>query len=322
MEADEFRVEPATWAVDRAAIEPVRLDVFVGEQQVPEDEEFDDDDPVSQHFVAIANVDGAVVGTGRLTPDGRIGRMAVTRDWRGRGVGRAILRSAIEAARLRHMEEVRLSAQVQAEGFYRRFGFEPEGEIFDDVGIPHRWMRLKLDADFVAPVARRRREPADTSSLPAGGFSLPSEYAERLLALIRCTRARLDVVTADLEPPLFNRTDVVEALKELLTLGAQPRVRVLVMDSTRAVQGGHRWIDLAQQRTSAMEIRNPPLQLADYPSAFSIADDRHILFRDLANRYEGRVLVDDPFEAKRLQEWFTEAWEHGTVDPQTRRLSL
>lgn len=82
------------------------------------------------------------MGTGRLLPDGHIGRMAVLREWRGKGVGALLLRALVELARSRGHTSVRLNAQTQALGFYRRYGFEAVGAQFMEAGIPHLAMRL------------------------------------------------------------------------------------------------------------------------------------------------------------------------------------
>ena len=105
--------------------------------------ELDEFDPLSLHALAVDG-QGRVVGTGRLLPDGHIGRMAVLREARGRGVGSALLRSLMQAARARGDREVALSAQTHAIPFYERFGFVAEGGQYDDAGIPHRRMRLAV----------------------------------------------------------------------------------------------------------------------------------------------------------------------------------
>jgi len=118
---------------------PLREAVFVQEQGVPADMERDEFDPVSVHAVA-EDAAGAVVGTGRLLPDGHIGRMAVRADCRGQGVGAAVLVALMSEALRRGHAKVVLNAQVQAAGFYKRFGFEPEGDEFDEAGLPHQAM--------------------------------------------------------------------------------------------------------------------------------------------------------------------------------------
>ena len=128
----------ADWKVDRPALRAVRERVFVREQGVPVELEWDEFDPLCQHVVA--EVAGQAIGTGRLLPDGHIGRMAVVRPWRGQGVGSALLEALLRLARDRGMRRVRLNAQSRAMAFYQRHGFVAEGEEFIEAGIAHRAM--------------------------------------------------------------------------------------------------------------------------------------------------------------------------------------
>ncbi len=134
-----------TWATGAERLSAVRRAVFIVEQHVPEALEWDDDDARSIHALAESRA-GLPVGTARLLPDGHIGRMAVLRDWRRAGVGAALLRCLLAEAGSHGHRIVRLNAQIQAIGFYERFGFEAHGPLFDDAGIPHRAMRLSLAA--------------------------------------------------------------------------------------------------------------------------------------------------------------------------------
>ena len=138
-----FAVRCAVWGEDGPALSAIRRKVFVVEQHVPEAEEWDDLDAVSQHVIALAG-DGEAIGTGRLLPDGRIGRMAVLKAWRGRGVGSALLRELIGMVREGGFSETRLHAQTHALAFYRRHGYTPVGDEFMEAGIPHVEMRLLL----------------------------------------------------------------------------------------------------------------------------------------------------------------------------------
>jgi predicted GNAT family N-acyltransferase len=131
------------WPAAQAEAQRIRFTVFVEEQGVPPELEMDENDAHCVH--ALAYSDGRVIGTGRLLPDGHIGRMAVLKEWRGCGAGRALLRKLIGAARARGDKEVLLSAQVHALGFYRAEGFEPQGAVYEEAGIPHQAMRMRLD---------------------------------------------------------------------------------------------------------------------------------------------------------------------------------
>jgi len=136
-------VREVDWNARRTDLHAIRRAVFIEEQHVPEELEWDEADAHCRHVLAFSP-EGEAVGTGRLLPDGHIGRMAVMKPWRGRGVGAALLRRLIDAARERGDREVLLSAQVHALGFYRAQGFAAYGEVYDDAGIPHQSMRLKL----------------------------------------------------------------------------------------------------------------------------------------------------------------------------------
>jgi len=131
-------VRPADWSVDRKILQALREEVFIREQFVPADMEWDEFDALSSHLVA--SMDGIPIGAGRLLPDGHIGRMAVLRAWRGKGAGSALLTGLMEIARAAGMRRVLLNAQVQALPFYLRHGFQAQGEEFVDAGIAHRRM--------------------------------------------------------------------------------------------------------------------------------------------------------------------------------------
>ncbi|HET7301550.1 MAG TPA: GNAT family N-acetyltransferase [Oleiagrimonas sp.] len=138
-----FHVAPADWHRNRDDLRHIREIVFVREQRVPVELEWDGLDDQCDHVLA-RDRDGQPIGTGRLTPERSIGRMAVLSPWRGHGVGAAMLDALIERARARGWTEVTLHAQVDAIGFYERFGFRAHGEEFVEAGIRHRHMTLSL----------------------------------------------------------------------------------------------------------------------------------------------------------------------------------
>lgn len=143
VEIVEYRIEAGDWATLGASAMPVRERVFIEEQRVPADIERDTYDATSRHVVAFGP-DNAPIGTGRLLPDGHIGRMAVLREWRGRGVGSALLQRLMELAAQSGICIAQLNAQTHATPFYARFGFVVAGEVFMEAGIPHVSMQKTL----------------------------------------------------------------------------------------------------------------------------------------------------------------------------------
>lgn len=135
-------IRAARWRQDEAGIAAVRRAVFIEEQAVPEALEWEAVDCQCDWFVASAA--GKVVAVARLTPAGRIGRMAVLPAWRRRGLASRLLAEAIAAARRHAMARLELHAQCHAVGLYARFGFRAEPDEFLEAGLPHRRMFLDL----------------------------------------------------------------------------------------------------------------------------------------------------------------------------------
>jgi predicted GNAT family N-acyltransferase len=149
-------VRVAADPADREACFAVRKEVFVGEQGVPEDIEYDAYDPGAVHVLAVRE-DGVPLGTGRLllgeaavaqtgvdSSVGSLGRLAVAAHARGLGVGAALVRAVEDAARARGLAAVDLHAQTHALGFYERLGYQAYGPEYLEAGIPHQAMRRPL----------------------------------------------------------------------------------------------------------------------------------------------------------------------------------
>jgi len=180
-----FSLREADYQQDFALLRAVREPVFVIEQNCPLAEEWDASDPLSRHVIAIDD-QGQPIGTGRLTPEQRIGRMAVLASARGIGVGAAVLKRLIEIAEDLGYPQIRLSAQVHAIGFYQRYGFQAEGPEYDDAGIAHRLMRRALAAPAAptGPILFQRSHEAapprsPSSAAPATNYGWPRRIWNR-----------------------------------------------------------------------------------------------------------------------------------------------
>ncbi len=139
-----MRVQLGTWSDMRVLASAIRFEVFVEEQRVPIDEELDAMDAECLHALAFSH-QGVAVATGRLLPDGHIGRMAVKLSERKKGVGAAVLQALVEVAQERGFKEVLLGAQLHAKGFYLKQGFVEFGDVFLDANIEHVMMRKLLN---------------------------------------------------------------------------------------------------------------------------------------------------------------------------------
>lgn len=302
----DFRVEPADYHADFKDLRAVREPVFVVEQNVPLELEWDELDPRCHHVIA-RDAEHKPIGTGRLTPERKIGRLAVLREWRGKGVGDALLQALIDQARRFAWPEVSLHAQVDAVGFYRKWGFEEYGEQFDEAGIRHQSMKLSLPP---LDGASHPGIPARGPSVRAMDFDNLQMAMAATVQLVDQARRHLWVYSRGLEHTLYAQPAVVDAFKRFGTSRRGGVAKILVQDPLLVRAEPHLLLALGHRLPTALEFRTPidPEDL-QYPSAF-IANDRDgYLFRVLDRRFEGDWSPALPSRNRQLTEGFERVWQ-------------
>lgn len=315
-----FHVEICDWAnpLDRVALSDVRTAVFVAEQHVPVELEIDGEDPRCVHALA-RNAAGEPIGAGRLAPGGRIGRMAVLHDWRGQGVGSALLNALLENARAHGVTAIALHAQHDAIPFYLRHGFAAEGDEFEEAGITHVMMRRTL-------AAPEQRAPAPPPDEPPATF-LHAGTREELIAathtLLLGARHRLCVLVRELHPELLNDTACMVQLRRLAISGRGASIRILAQDLSRALREGSRLLELAQRLSSVIELRQP-VEAADlaYPSAFMCTDTGGYLFRPVESAMGAVGSTCAPGRAVELMQLFEQVWARAEPSRELRALDI
>ncbi len=315
----DFRVEPADYRTDFKDLRQVRETVFVAEQQVPIEEEWDDLDPQCRHVIA-RDLSDQPIGTGRLTPERKIGRMAVLPAWRGRGVGDALLVALMDQARALGWTEVGLNAQVSAESFYARHGFEPVGGRFMEAGIEHQAMRRGVDPmSTEGRVTARPRGP----SQPLQDFDSLHEVAAATIALLHDARRQVCLYSRDLEPVLYAQPGVLDAFRQFAIAGRGGVVQVMLPEPASAQGAVHPLLTLAQRMTSVFQFRTPVEHLdLQYPSAFLVNDRDGYLFRMIGSRFEGDWSPALPSRARQLSEHFGRVWERSRPCTELRALGI
>lgn len=295
-----FSVNVVEYAASLGALRHIRDTVFVEEQRVPIEIERDDIDPACIHVLA-RDADGAPIGTGRLSPSGKIGRMAVLPGWRGRGVGRALLQQLIGHARNEGRRELVLNAQASAESFYALDGFLPVGERFEEAGIEHQAMRRVLNAPMAVDTA--------------------AQAIAAMVCIVTHARRTLAVYSRELDPGLLDRADVLAAFRRLATRGGG--IQLLLQDVTTPQRLHSPLIALAQRLTSAFAIRviEEPVDLT-YPSAFMASDTGGWYFRPLGHRIDGETQLEAPARVRQLRTVFDASWERARPASELRVLGI
>ena len=297
-----FQVTPIDYATGLAELRAVRETVFVQEQQVPLEEEWDALDPLCRHVIARDQY-GQPIGTGRLTPEHKIGRMAVLAEWRGYGVGDAMLAALLEEARDQGWPVVSLHAQVSAEAFYARQGFIPHGQRFHEAGIEHQAMRRAL------------RGPTLVEN-SAGAIAA-------LVAVITQARRALRIYSRELDPGVLDNVRVLDALRRFATSNRGGEVQILLQDAGTPQRAHAPLLSLAQRLPSTFVFRevNEPVDKA-YAAAFVANDVSGYYFRTLGHRFDGEVDLDGAGRARQLGDEFGRFWERARPCSEFRALGI
>jgi len=316
-----FTIRQAHWPDDRALLRRVREPVFVEEQGVPLEMEWDDDDIMAYHLIALDG-EQRPIGTARLLGSGQIGRMAVVPDWRRRGVGRALLSRLLERAEAVGPQKLFLHAQTEAEGFYAKAGFTPVGKVFLEADIPHRKMVLLrgMESDDESLVELNLPQLGETVDL----FHLrqPEDHLVHAAGMLRQARRDLALYSFDLDPPVFDQPPFIEAFKALALRSRFSRLRILLADPTLVLQRGHRLIELAQRLPSVIEIRRPSEEYRDHLENFLLVDDCGYLHRKSLESHTGIACYHNRHRVNRLMAIFDDAWENATPERELARLHL
>lgn len=282
-----FHVETADYAVQHALLHGVRHAVFVGEQKVPAELEIDDLDPLSDHALAL-DADGRAIGAGRLTPDRRIGRMAVLPGWRGKGVGEALLQVLLAIARQRQWGEVSLHAQLHARDFYARNGFLPEGAEFEEAGIRHQTMRRRLDG--------------------AMRVQAPDQALAATVSVIHRARRRLQLQVRG-NDGLLGQPAVLDSLRRFATARHDKTAQVLLHEADLPALPAP-FVALVQRLPSVFQLREPVDPADCQVTSAAIGNDgRDCYFRPMGARIEGELSLDAPARGRQQEELFQRIWE-------------
>jgi predicted GNAT family N-acyltransferase len=314
----DFFIEPADFAHARADIAAVRDPVFSAELGVPADIVWDAVDAQSRHVLA-RDLEGHPIGAGRLTPQHAIGRLAVLRAWRGRGVGRAMLDALVDQARQLRLPAVTLDAESKAVAFYLNAGFVTDGALFEHAGVLHQPMRLDLAT--APPLEREGAVPnAESAEIEFDGLA---PCREALLPLLRTARRQLCIYTRAMDPELFSGDEVLRELRRIATAGRGAEIRVLVQDPDTALHDGAPLLALAQRLSSAVQVRTPDQDGEQaFAGAYVINDQAGLLFRPIGSRYEGSARHHAPGHHRQLQDQFRHAWDRASPTSILRSQSL
>ena len=313
------------------ALRLVRAKVFIDEQGISRDEEWDGQDADAAHFLATTST-GNAVGTARLLPTGQIGRMAVLPEYRRTGIGRLLLEAAVAAAQHTGKDSVFLHAQRSAEAFYLASGFVAKGDEFHEAGIAHINMERALPIAYVAPEipsvsGSRPAQLKNSTNTPSSVRTLRGESEFRVVSTEAAAAAhrQLRIRSMLLDPTLYDTDAFTAIVSALARRHAQTFVRILISDPSLIVNDGHRLVTLARRLPTKIHIRRPREAVVEGRSeepAYLIADEAAIVVQPKTGTYVGFVDLAGTALARSHCLEFDTAWERAVEIPDLRLLGI
>lgn len=319
-----IRFRKYSWQLAPGSIRDIRQQVFIEEQNVPSEMEWDETDEIADHYLAVLP-DNTPAGVARLfstlEETGHIGRMAILPQFRGRGIGEALLRHLI-AESANRFSELKLSAQEHAIPFYQRSGFHVCSGVYDDAGIPHFDMRC-LAPDLAAGSLGASDYPmilgSDTDSWL---FDTESRLLGLMDSVVGQASQRIWLYDRLLEHDLYDRHRFRELISALARRHRLSEVRLLIHDDKPLVKRRHALVELMRRLPSRMELR---LVNEDYPvedQPFILADREGVVYRHDFYKPEGFAKFSDGGRVKLLSENFQRMWDAACLSLELRELPL
>ncbi|MEW8115769.1 MAG: GNAT family N-acetyltransferase [Candidatus Thiodiazotropha sp.] len=317
MTQSDYTIRKAKWPEERESLRQVREPVFVVEQGVPLAMEWDDDNLMAYHLLALDH-EQQPIATARLLGNGQIGRMAVIPEWRNQGIGTALLLSLIQHADSIGLQTLFLHAQTSAVTFYANAGFTASGKPFMEAGIEHQKMALSLNRDLAEELfLAQLGKTAELYHLHT-----VEDHQIHATSMVRQAKRYLAIFSQTLDPQIFDTSPFIDATKQLAMRSRFSRIRILLQDNTLVVQQGHRLVELAQRLSTTIEIRIPGEEHMEHAENFMLIDELGYLHRKQAENPLGTACYNDRHRVNRMLTIFDEAWEFGVPDRELARLYL
>lgn len=317
-----LKIESYDWDEAPEAIRAIRQAVFIEEQRVPEELEWDETDHVAEHFL-VRDDKHSPLATARLYPtgtgDGAIGRMAVVKAARGQGVGRELLRHMMKAGAAQY-EHLVLSAQESAIPFYQRLGFFVCSDSYQDAGIPHRDMRC------TAPFLFASQEPESTAvatlekDTTSWQLTSESDWNGCLDAMATQASRRLWLYETTLDHGRYHREYLRDSLSRFARYSRHTEARILIHEDRPMMERRHYLVQLVRRLPSHIQIRLVNTNHPYEDSAFGLFDDAGVIYRRYAPNPEGFANFAAERRVKPLEEVFQRMWDYSRPSLEIREL--
>ena len=320
---EPLTIQQVNWHDCHSDLTHIRHSVFVHEQHVPVEEELDDKDPRedTRHWL-IQDQDQNPIATARMLPDGKVGRVAVMKAWRGKNIGNLIMGAIIRyACTQTSLDKLYLGSQVSAIPFYEKLGFVAEGDQFLDAGIPHRNMTLAL-ARYRDTDNTRASSPVPEIEREQHTLQGDEDMTWGAITLLKSAKRLVRIYSEGFEGGWLRSQQLASATAEFLTGHRHSKLQILVADVDNIKKHPQPLLLLAQRLSSHCEVRTVPTQIDFRPNDLVLADNVGILQQNEHNKASGTMCLHMPQPTAQLGDQFDQAWEQSSPVEEFRRLNI
>ncbi|GLR63128.1 GNAT family N-acetyltransferase [Marinospirillum insulare] len=316
----KLTAKQGSWQQLGEACRQIRHKVFIEEQGISAKDELDDKDATSEHFLLLINE--RPVATARLTQDGHLGRLAVLKPLRDKGLAKKLIARILEHCRRVNLRQVHLNAQISAVNFYSKLGFKPNGDEYDEVGILHLPMLLDFDSQLLDDT-QHTEETLITALNTTGQLRIQGQEQVYLAIKVLIQQASRSF---SLETPSYINTWFDEAsLAPLIQVARRhdhSKVRFLLAETREFSRRSNPLLKLYQRASSYIEIKQSHLLYQTKQSAYLLVDDRHLLWWADYQQPRVELYSADHREAYRLTAQFKLHWEKSQAVKALQSLAL
>ena len=318
------RIRKYSWQLVPDTVKDIRRRVFIDEQQVPPELEWDATDEIADHYLMVLP-DNTPIGVARLFSTlgevAHIGRMAILPAFRGQGYGQQLLRHLMAQAGAEY-EELQLSAQDHAIAFYQGSGFHLCSDAYDDAGIPHFDMRCYAPELVLSGLEDHPCPMISGEDPNAWLFDTENTLIRLMDSVVGQARQRVWLYDRFLEHSLYDRDRFRKLLSTLARRHRLSEIRILIHDEKPLVKRRHRLVELMRRLPSHISVRliNQDHPFEDQP--FLLADREGVIYRHEFDKPEGFAKFADGGRVKLLHETFQRMWESGRSSLELRQLPL
>lgn len=312
-----LKVIPTNWQEHGESLKAIRTEVFVKEQQVPEEMEWEEEDNHAQHF--LATLDQKAVGTARLLSSGQIGRMAVLKPYRQQGIGGQLLQACLDAASQQKLEPLFLHAQNDAIPFYEKFGFVIAGKEFYEAGIAHH--KMILDPTNSSPDASGTQVQLGKSD-QVHRHKVSAELISLIATLVKQGSRSVYLLCWDLNPELLDNETIRDAFSYFLRKNPHANAKILIHDSAKITRYGHRLLALSRRLPSHIEIRKINQDFSEVEEFSLTVDATGSVLKPNLEQLEFTCQFNSKAKCLEKNNLFENIWRHSEADPNLRALSL